>query len=91
MPLSVRLDTKTETAVNRLARRRNQTRSAVVREAIAALEREQSAAAEHGSGPWSVISHLVGIVDSGGLHLSEETGRRFGAIVRAKARARRSR
>ena len=87
MPLSVRLDPKTESAVKRLARRRNQTRSAVVREAIAALERDQAPASLRGCTPWDAIAHLVGAADSGGDRLSEDTGERFRALVRKKARA----
>ena len=73
-----------------MARRRNQTRSAVVREAIAALERDQAPAALRGFTPWDAIAHLIGAADSGGDRLSEDTGERFGALVRKKARARRS-
>ena len=88
--MSVRLDPKTESAVKRLARRRNQTRSAVVREAIAALERDQAPASLRGFTPWDAIAHLVGAADSAGGRLSENTGERFRALVRKKARARRS-
>lgn len=91
MPLSVRLDSKTEGMVNRLARRRRQTRSAVVREAIAALDREQAQESAPGSTPFDEMAHLVGAADSGGRRLSEETGTRFRALVQKKARARRSR
>jgi len=90
MSLSVRLDPKTESAVRRLARQRKQTRSAVVREAIAALERDRAAAASrHQRGPWDTIAHLVGSADSGGARLSEETGDRVRALLGKKARARR--
>lgn len=88
MPLSVRLDPKTESAVNRLARRRRQTRSAVVREAIAAFERDQIASAKR---PWDAIGHLIGVADSGGARLSEATGERFRKLLQEKARARRTR
>ena len=37
MPVSVRLDAKTERLVNRLARQRGQTKSEVIREAIKVL------------------------------------------------------
>jgi hypothetical protein len=91
MPFSVRLDSKTEMVVKRLARRRNQSQSEVVREAIAAFEREHALESESPGGAWRALEHLVGIVDSGGSRLSEDTGRRFAALVRTKARARRSR
>ena len=88
MPLSVRLDPKTESAVKRLARRRNQTRSAVVREAIAALEREQTQQLRPGGGPLGAMAHLIGVADSGGGRLSEDTGKKFRALIQRKAHAR---
>lgn len=91
MPLSVRLDPKTESAVKRLARRRKQTRSQVVREAIAALEREDAARQGSAKRPWDSIAHLVGVVHSGDGSLSQNTGERFAALLRANAHARRAR
>ena len=89
MPLSVRLDPKTESAVKRLARRRKQTRSQVVRDAIAALERDQ--AAEDGRKPtsWEAMAHLIGVVHSGDGSLSQNTGERFAELLRKDADARR--
>ena len=91
MPLSVRLDADTETAIRRLARRRKQTKSAVVREAIAALEDDAAVRAPSGHNRWDAIAHLIGAADSRGARLSEDTGEKFRAIVREKSRARRSR
>jgi hypothetical protein len=92
VPLSVRLDSKTENVVKRLARERNQTRSHVIREAIAAFERDQTAESRAAPGPWEALAHLVGVADSGGgKRLSERTGDRFAALLRTKARARRTR
>jgi hypothetical protein len=90
MPLSVRLDRQTESAVRRLARRRNQTRSAVVREAIAAYESGHADDPEPAT-PWAVISHLVGAADSGGRRLSEDTGRGLRELLEKKTLARRPR
>ena len=91
MPLSVRLDPAAENAVKRLARERKQTRSAIVREAIAAFEREQDAVARRAPTPWDALAHLIGTADSGGARLSQDTGAKFSALLREKARARRSR
>ncbi len=44
MPTSVRLGPKTESLVNRLARRRGQTKSGVIREALLALARSEEQA-----------------------------------------------
>ena len=90
MPLSLRLDAETERLVNRLARRRGQTKSAVLREALRALAREESAPR---SGPtlYDAIADYIGCFDSGGLNLSERTGARFAALLAERARGRRSR
>jgi len=88
--LSVRLDPKTESAVKRLARQGNQTRSAVVREAIAAFDRDRAATAAGQVRPWDVIRHLIGVADSGGNRLSEDTGERFRTLLRQKTGARRA-
>ncbi len=47
MPTSVRLDPKTESLVSRLARRRGQTKSEVIREALLALARSAEQAKPH--------------------------------------------
>ena len=91
MPLSVRLDPRTESVVRRLARRHKQTRSAVVREAIAAYARDEAAHPPEPSSPWQAIQHLVGVANSHDGRLSRDTGDGFRALVRKKARARRSR
>ena len=90
MSLSVRLDAKTESLVKRLARRRRQSKSEVIRDAIGALADQ----AERGIGkrrPYDLIAHLIGCVDSGGANLSQNTGEKFSNLLREKANARRSR
>ena len=91
MPLSVRLDTKTERVVTYLARRHKQTRSFIVREAIAVYARDEAAHPPGPSSPWEAIQHLVGVANSRDGRLSQDTGGGFRALVRKKARARRSR
>ena len=91
MPLSVRLDPETERVVKRLAHRRRQTRSDIVREAIAAFAEEHAAPSGEQSTAWELVRHLVGAADSGGRQLSEDTGAKFRWLVQAKARARRPR
>jgi Arc/MetJ-type ribon-helix-helix transcriptional regulator len=83
---TVRLDIKTETALKRLALRRGQTRSEVIREAINRLAAEEEA-------PRSAYQRLqpfVGIVDSGGKQLSTETGKRFRDLLKEQSGERRS-
>jgi Arc/MetJ-type ribon-helix-helix transcriptional regulator len=88
MPFSVRLDPKTESAVARLARRRRQSKSDVVRDALRALERDDAATAS--GRPVDALAHLIGVVDSGDGTLSENTGDRFRALLIEKAHARRA-
>jgi Arc/MetJ-type ribon-helix-helix transcriptional regulator len=83
---TVRLDVPTEAALKRLAARRGQTKSEVIRDAIARLAEEEGE-------PLSAYHRLepfIGVFDSGGEQLSTETGRRFREILEEKRRARRS-
>lgn len=90
MPMSVRLDAKTSRVIARLAKRRGQTKSQVVREAIGGFA-EQNKAWEQAKRPYDLIAHLIGCVDSGGMKLSEKTGERFANLLRERAHGRRSR
>ena len=83
---TVRLDTPTEAALARLAARRGQTKSEVIRDAIARLaeqEGEQPSAYQR-------LQPFIGLVDSGGRQLSTGTGARVREILQEKRRARRS-
>jgi Arc/MetJ-type ribon-helix-helix transcriptional regulator len=90
MPMTVRLSARTERAVNALARRRHQTRSDVVRDAL-----EQYTATnggETGRGhPYDAWVDVIGVVSAGARDRGRTTGEQFTAIVREKARARRDR
>lgn len=81
---TVRLDTATDSKLKRLAARRGQTRSDVLRDAIdrlADIEGELSALER--------IQPFLGVVDSGGRQLSTATGRGFRELLERKKRARR--
>jgi len=83
---TVRLDVPTEAALKRLAARRGQTKSEVIRDAITRLAEEEGE-------PLSAYYRLepfIGVFDSGGQQLSTETGQRFREILEEKRRARRS-
>ena len=83
---TVRLDVFTEAALKRLAARRGQTKSEVLRDAITRLAEEEG-------GPASAYHRLqpfIGIADSGGRQLSTATGRRLREILEERRRARRS-
>jgi hypothetical protein len=90
MPLSLRLDADTEQLVNRLARSRRQTKSAVVREALRAFSKAEFAP-PLGATFYDTIAHHVGCFDSGGMNLSEKTGRRLTQLLIERKRVRRSR
>lgn len=91
MSLTVRLSPTTERALTALARRRRQTRSDVVREAI---EHYTSAAGDADAGerrPFHLWADVVGVVRTGGRSPEKATGELFTELVARKARARRSR
>jgi Arc/MetJ-type ribon-helix-helix transcriptional regulator len=76
MTLSVRLDSKTESLVNRLAKNRRQSKSEVIRDAIGVLaEREKAGVAR--KRPYDLVKHLIGCVKGGPRNLSTRTGDRF--------------
>ncbi len=85
MPTSVRLDAKTESLVNRLARKRRQSKSEVIRAALLAL-----ADADERTKPrqtfYDSIAHLIGRVKGGPPDLSERTGEKFRALLLARKR-----
>lgn len=84
---SVRLDPATRATLETLARRRGQTKSDVLRDAISELAGQEAAGVETALDrlrPW------VGIIDSGDGRLSERTGERFRELVEEKHRARRA-
>jgi hypothetical protein len=84
---SVRLDAESEAALNRLAARRGQTKSEVIRDAVALLVEAECG---HPSA-YDRLRPFVGVADSGGRELSTATGRRLREILEDKARARRAR
>lgn len=86
MPLTVRLDAKTEALLNRLVKRTGRTKSQVIRDAIrtfAASENRTGAP----KGPYEAIKHLIGIASGGPPDLSERTGEKFRELL-LKKRAR---
>jgi hypothetical protein len=88
MPLSVRLDADTESLIERLARKRRQTKSEVIRDAIGVLAKEE----EKGAGkqrPYDLVAHLIGCVKGGPRDLSVNTGKKFHQMLVERARKRR--
>jgi Arc/MetJ-type ribon-helix-helix transcriptional regulator len=83
---TVRLDLRTETALKRLSVRRGQTKSEVIRDAIARLADEE----QQELSAYDRLRPYIGIADSGGQQLSERTGKRFREVIEERQRARRS-
>jgi hypothetical protein len=85
MPTSVRLDPKTESLVRRLARRRGQTKSEVIREALVAFARSEEAAKPQKTA-YEALEHLIGCVKGGPTDLSERTGEKFRELLLERKR-----
>lgn len=88
MPVSVRLDAKTESLIGRLARKRRQTKSEVIRDAIGVLANQEDKGAEK-KRPYDLVAHLIGCVKGGPRNLSVETGKKFHDMLIERARKRR--
>lgn len=86
MLTTVRLDRKSETLVNRLARRTGRSKSEVIRGAIAHLARVEGASGPTDSA-YEAMEHAFGCWDSGGAGLSGRTGEKFRALLAARPRA----
>jgi len=80
MPLSVRVDLKTERVIERLARTTGQTKSEVIREAIAALAHDKDGAATAAC-PYEMVQDLIGCVKGGPPDLSARTGETFQRLL----------
>jgi hypothetical protein len=71
--------------VNRLARRRGQTKSEVIREALVAFARAEERTKPRGTF-YDSIAHVIGCVNGGPPDLSERTGEKFRALLLARTR-----
>jgi hypothetical protein len=87
MALSVRLDPRTERLVERLARKRRQTKSEVIRDALGVLA-EQEKGSDKKKRPYELVAHLIGSVRGGPPDLSERTGEKFAQLLQEKRKRR---
>ena len=85
MPVSVRLDHKTEDAIDRLAKKTGRTKSDVIREAIDLFVRPKSTT-RPSKRPYDKIAHLIGVVRGGPSDLSERTGEKFSKLLIERTR-----
>jgi len=83
MPTSVRLDIKTERTLERLARKMDASKSAVLREAVDALAR-QSLQADKAGSLFERVQDLIGCVSGGAANLSTRTGAGFRRVLAQK-------
>jgi predicted DNA-binding protein len=77
-PLTLRLDLKTRQRVERLARRKQLSKSEVIRQAIEAWADRQ----EPITSPFEMLVDLIGAVRGGKSDRSSQTGRRFAALLK---------
>ena len=87
MPVSVRLDLKTEELVTRLAKREGRTKSEVIRKAIRVLA-ESHGADQRPPRPYDAVAHLIGCARGGPRDLSERTGEKFRRLLLKQERPR---
>lgn len=90
MALTVRLSPSTERVLDELVRRRRQTRSDVVREAIEHYATPNATTSSDDSALAAWVD-VIGVVDSETRPSRKTTGERFTELVRGKAHARRPR
>jgi len=84
MPMSVRLDAKTERLIEGLARKRGQTKSEIVRAAIGAVAEQQTNGSDGAKRPYEAIKDLIGCVCGGPPDLSVRTGEKFHHLLLKK-------
>lgn len=85
MPLSVRLDPKTQSLVNRLAKRKGRTKSEVIREGLMVLARTEVEMEKRVS-PYDAVAHLLGCARGGPKDLSERSGEKLRKLLRSRVR-----
>lgn len=85
MPLTVRVDQKTERLIQRLARKRGRSKSEVIRDAIGVLAK-QIQGEEETERPYEAVRDLIGSIRGGSSDLSVRTGEHFRRKVHAKQR-----
>jgi predicted DNA-binding protein len=85
---SIRLDDKTTSALERIIAQTGKTKAEIVREALQTyvdkVEAENAAKT-----PYELARHLIGSVDSGGMQLSADGGKRVARMLLEERDARR--
>jgi predicted DNA-binding protein len=79
-PLTLRLDPKTRQRLERIARRKQLSKSEIVRRAIDAWADRQ----EPVDSPYEMLADLIGVVRGGKANRSSQTGRRFAELLKRR-------
>jgi predicted transcriptional regulator len=79
-PLTLRLDPKTRQRLERIARRKQLSKSEIVRQAIDAWADRQEPVAS----PYEVLADLIGVVRGGKAKRSAQTGRNFARLLKKR-------
>jgi predicted DNA-binding protein len=79
-PLTLRLDPKTRQRLERIARRKQLSKSEIVRQAIDAWADRQEPVAS----PYDVLADLIGVVRGGKANRSARTGRSFAQLLKKR-------
>ena len=87
MPTTVRLDPESLRLMQRLTRRTGRTKSEIIRDAIRRLAKGE-AAPRKARTAYEAMEHALGCCDSGGARLSEQTGKKFRALLVARRESR---
>jgi len=82
------MDARTESLLGRLARKRRQTKSEVIRDAIGVLAKQEEKGTEK-KRPYDLVAHLIGCVKGGPRDLSVRTGEKFRQMLVERGRKRR--
>ncbi len=83
MPITVRLDPKTEGLLRRLIRKTGRTKSQIIRDAIERFAKEEDAGGG-GEGPFAAFAPYIGIAKGGPPDLSERTGEKVAKMLRER-------
>lgn len=83
MATSLRLSPELDHLVSRLAKRRRQSKSEVIRSALVTLLGEDVSSVRRHA-PYQAMKHLLGCVKNGPPDLSQKTGETFRKLLRAR-------
>ena len=85
--MSLRLDAQTASAIDRIRARTGKSKSDIVREAIADFVAKADEQVK-GARPYDLAADLIGSIDSGGMQLSTDGGRKVAEMLQRERDAR---